>query len=94
MSFARYMGKHIGKNIAKNLSSKYSQKLIDHAADELKSASKRAIGRKQQRQMVIWFAIKMLTELKKVSKTSPQNNSETHEEEIHRERYLSPKKTQ
>ena len=45
------MGKNIGKNVSKNLSGKYSQKLLGHAkqsaADAFKTASKRAIPKKQ-----------------------------------------------
>ena len=34
---------------------------------------------------------KFADNIRRVSKTSPQNNSETNEEEILRERYISPK---
>ena len=51
LSFARNMG------ISKNLNSKHSQKLLDHAkqsaTDALKTASKRAIQKKLQKQQVI-----------------------------------------
>ena len=53
LSFARNMG----ENVSKNLSSKYSQKLLDHAkqsaTDALKTASERAIKKKQQKRLVI-----------------------------------------
>ena len=56
LSFAKYMGKNIVKDISKNLSGKYSQKLLDHAkqsaTDAFKTASKRAIQKKQN-QLVI-----------------------------------------
>ena len=46
------MGKNIGKNVSKNLSGKYIQKLLGHAkqsaADAFKTASKRAIQKKQK----------------------------------------------
>ena len=46
------MGKNIGKNVSKNLSGKYSQKLLGHAkqsaVDAFKTASKRAIQKKQK----------------------------------------------
>ena len=54
------MGKNIGKNISENLSRKYSQKLLDHtkqsATDVFKTASKRVIHEKKQKQLVISFA--------------------------------------
>ena len=54
--FAKNIGRKIGKNKSKTLSSKYNQKLIDHAkqsaTDALKTASKRAIQKKQN-QLVI-----------------------------------------
>ena len=34
---------------------------------------------------------KFVDKIRRISKTSPQNNSETNEEEILRERYISPK---
>ena len=49
------MGKNIDKSIRKNLRGKNSQRLLDHAkqsADVFKTASKRAI-QKKQRQLVI-----------------------------------------
>ena len=53
LSFARNMGKKIGKILIINSQSD---------TDPLKSFSKRAI-KKQQKQLVIWLAIKFLTEL-------------------------------
>ena len=56
LSFAKNMTKNIGKNISKNLSGKYSQKRLDHAKqsaiDAFKTASKRAV-QKKQKQLVI-----------------------------------------
>ena len=56
LSIARNMGRNICKNTSKNLSNKYSQKLLYHtkqsATDALKTASKRAI-QKKQKQLVI-----------------------------------------
>ena len=47
----------LGKNKSKNLNDKYSQKSLDYvkqsATDVLKNASKRAIQKKNQKQMVI-----------------------------------------
>ena len=52
-------------NISKNLSSKYSQKLLGHAKqsamDALKTASKKQF-KKQQKQLVIWLVMKLLTQ--------------------------------
>ena len=45
-------------NIGKNLSSKYSQKLLDHAKQ---TASKKQF-KKQQKQLVIWLVMKLLTQ--------------------------------
>ena len=78
LSIAKNMSRNIGKNISKNLSSKYTQKLLDpakqSATDALKTASK--IGNK------------IADKITRVSKTSPQNNSKTNEEEILRERFI------
>ena len=40
MSFLKNIGKNIGKISSKNLCSNYNEKLLDHAKDELKTASK------------------------------------------------------
>ena len=42
--------------------------------------------------MVIWLEIKLLIKLQESQKNSPQNNSKTNEEEILRERYISPER--
>ena len=46
--------------------------------------------KKHQKQLVIWLEIKLLTKLQE----PPKNNSETNEEEIIRERYISPEQRQ
>ena len=46
--------------------------------------------KKHQKQLLIWLEIKLLTKLQE----SPKNNSETNEEEILRERYISPEQRQ
>ena len=54
------------------------------------------IAEEQQKKLVIYMQIKLLIELK-VSKVSPQNNSEEnieHDTEIYRERYISPEQRQ
>ena len=54
--------------------------------------------RKQQKQLVIWLVIKLLTKVTKVSKNSQQNNSETvtnqNVKEIPKKRYISPEERQ
>ena len=93
LSFAKRMGRNIGKYISKNVSSKYSQKLLDHAkqsaTDALKTASERAI-----KKTGVLIGNKIANKFTRVSKTLPQNNSETNEEEILTERYISPEKRQ
>ena len=102
MSFAKNRVKIIGKNISKNLSSKCSQKRLDHAkqsaTDTLKTASKRAIGKKKKtaEATTCLTGNKIADRISKISKNSPKNNSETNEEEeeIVRERYISPEQRQ
>ena len=80
------------KIISKNLSSKYSQKLLNHAKQyNLKSASTRAI---QKTAEATGDLIGKITadKISRVQNTLPQNNSETNEEEIHRETYISTEK--
>ena len=96
--FARYTEKNIiVKNISKNLNSKYSQKLLDHpkqsATDVLKTASKRVIQKSVEGTGDLIENI-IADRITKFSKTSPQNNLETSEEEILRERHMSPEKRQ
>ena len=89
------MGKNIGKNISKNLNSKYSQILLDHAkqsaAGVLKTVSKRTIHNTTEATDDL-IGNKIADKITRVSKTSPQNNSETSEKEIIKERYMSPEK--
>ena len=93
LSFAKNMGRRISKNV----SSKYSQKLLDHtkqsATDALKTASKKVIQKTEEATGDL-IRNKIADRITKVSKTSPQNNSETNEEEILRERYISPEQKQ
>ena len=85
--------KMLVKNISKSLSSKCSPKLLDHAkqyaTDARTTASKRAI-QKTAKATVDLIGNKIVDRITKLSKTSPQNNSETNEKEILRERYISP----
>ena len=56
LSFARNIGTHAAK-AAENMGNKYSQKLVDtakkSATDAIKTASKRAIQKKQLKQLEI-----------------------------------------
>ena len=104
------MSRNIGKNINKTLIGKYSQELIDpakqSATDAFKTPSKIKIPKKLEATgdligNKIAVAKSYDGKITKVSKTSPQINSETvaNEEEnigldreIPRERYISPEK--
>ena len=76
------MGKNIDKRTSKNVSSEYSQKLFDHAkqsaTDALKTASKRKIQKPAEATGDL-IGNKIADEISRVSKTSPQNNSETNQ---------------
>ena len=101
LSFVRNMGKNIGKNISKNLSGKFSWKLLDHAkkyaTDPLKTYSKRFIQKTAEATGDL-ICNKIANRVTKVSRSSPQNNSETitneHDKEITKERYISPEERQ
>ena len=94
------MGKNVGKNISKNLSGKYSQKLLDHAkqsgTDVLKTTSKNS----KETTKVTGYLVgnKIAIRITKISRSSPQNNSETitneHEKEIPKAKYRSPEERQ
>ena len=91
LSFSRNMDRNIGKNISKNESIEYSQKLLDHAkqpaTDAIKTASKRAIQKTAEASEDL-IGNKTADRITKVSNTSSENNSETNEEEIIRERFI------
>ena len=94
LSFAKNMGKNIGKNISKNLSSKYRQKCFfdyakQSATDALKTSSEKVIQRTAEETGDL-IGNKIADKITRVSKTSPKNNSETNEEEMLREKYISP----
>ena len=101
LSFAENMGKNSGKIISKSLSSKCSQKFLDHAkqsaTDALKTTSKRAI-QKTAEAIGDLIGNKIADRITKVSRSSPQNNSETianeHNKQIPKERYISPEERQ
>ena len=96
------MGKNIDKNVSENLSRKYSQKLLDHAkkssTDMFKTISKRSIQKTVREATVHSFDNKIANKIRKVSKNSQQNNSETvtneHDKEIPKQRYISPEERQ
>ena len=89
----RNMSKNVHKKMNKNLSSKYSQKRLDHAnksaTDTLKSASKKVIQKTEKASSDL-IGNKIADKITRASKTSPKNNLETNEEEMLRERYISP----
>ena len=93
LSLAKNMGKSIGKNISKILNSKSSQKLLEHAkkssTDALKTSAKRLI-QKTAEEAGDLVGNRIADKTARDSNTSPQNNSETNEEEILREKYVYP----
>ena len=99
LSFARNIGTHAAE-VAKNMSDKYSQKLVDTAkksvADAIKTASKRAIQKTAE-------ATGDLTGNKIADKITVKPSKKSHNEEIQsnevnneipKERYISPKERQ
>ena len=97
LPFAKNMDGHTGKNLSKLFSSKYSQKLLDHTkqstTDALKTSSKRAIQKTAETTANV-IGNKIADKITRVSKTSLQNNSETNEEKMLREKYVSPETRQ
>ena len=77
----------------KTLSGKYGQKLLDHAkksaADSIKTVSKRACQKTAEATGNI-IGNKIADKITIISNTSPKYNSETNEEKILREKYISP----
>ena len=69
------MGKNIDKNISKSFSGKHSQKFLDHAKNlqemHLKLLQKESF-KKQQKQLVISFVIKLLIGSQNPPKKSSQ----------------------
>ena len=97
LSFAENMSGSIGKNLSRNLAGNIVKKLIDHAkqsaTNALKTASKKAI-QKVAAAAGDLIGNKTADRITEVSKTLPHNNSETNEEEIFREIYISPEQKQ
>ena len=95
------MDKNIGRNISKNLSNEYSQKRLDHAKQSAtyppKTTSKKVI-KKVAEETGGLICNKTANRITKVSRSSPQNNSEAftneHDKEIPKERYRTPEKRQ
>ena len=77
--------------LLKILTSKYSQKIIDHAkqsaTDAIETASKRATQKTAEATDDL-IGNNIADKITRVSKTSPNNNSETNEEEILRGRFV------
>ena len=85
------------KNIDKNITNKYSQKLIDSAkksaTDALKTASKRAIPKTAEATGVL-IGNKIADKIISVSKKSKELPSNETNNEIPKERYISPQERQ
>ena len=87
---------NIGKNISKILKGKHSQKLLGHAKeftrDAPKTYSKRVIQKTAEATSDL-IGSKIADRITKVSRSSPQNTSETianeHDKEMPKERYSS-----
>ena len=79
------MRKNIGSNTNKNLNGKYSQNVLDHAKETatvaLQTTSKRAIQRTAEPTGDL-TCNEIANEITKISKTSPQNDSETNANEL------------
>ena len=74
--------KNIGKNISKSLNSKYIQKLLDHAKKQFKTnafeTSSKGIIQKTAEATDVLIRNKTANKIIRVSKTSPENSSETN----------------
>ena len=92
-SFARNIGTHAAK-VAKSMSNKYSQKLVDtakkSATDAIKTASKRAIQKTAEATGDL-VGNKIADKITSASKKSQPNEVNN---EIPKERYISPKERQ
>ena len=97
------MGKDNGKKISKKLSGKHSQKRLDYAkqsaTDWLRTTSKRVIQKTAEVTCDL-IGNRNADRITKVSKTSPENNSETvtnehdKDKEIPKERSISSEERQ
>ena len=98
LSFARNIGTHAA-NVAKNMSNKYSQKLVDtakkYATDAIKTASKRAIQKTAEATGDL-VGNKIADKITSASKKSRNEEIKSNQvnNEIPKERYISPKERQ
>ena len=98
LSFARNIGTHPTK-VAKNMTNKYDQKLADtakkSATDAIKTASKRAIQKTAEatRDLVGNKIADKITSASKKSRNEEIQSNEVNNE-IPKERYISPKEIQ
>ena len=98
LSFARNIGTHAAE-AAKSMSNKYSQKLVDtakkSATDAIKTASKRAIQKTAETAGDL-IGNKIADNITSASKKSPNEEIQSNEvnNEIPKERYISPKERQ
>ena len=98
LSFARNIGTHPTK-VAKNMTNKYGQKLADtakkSATDAIKTASKRAIQKTAEatRDLVGNKIADKITSASKKSRNEEIQSNEV-DNEIPKERYISPKEIQ
>ena len=102
LSFARNIGTHASK-VAKNMSNKYGQKLVDmarkSATDAITTASKKAVQKTAEATRDLIgnkIADKITSKSKKSFKKLRDEELSTTEvnNEIQKERYISPKKRQ
>ena len=98
LSFSRNIGTHAAK-VAKNMSNKYGQKLADtakkSATDAIKTASKRAIQKTAEATGDL-ADNKIADKITSASKKSRNEEIQSNEvnNEIPKERYISPKERQ
>ena len=98
LSFAKNIGTHAGK-VGKNVSNKYSKKLVDtakiSATDAIKTASKRAIEKTAEAAGDL-VGNKIADKITSTSKKSCIEEIQSNEvnNEISKERYISPKERQ
>ena len=98
LSFARNIGTHVTK-VAKSMSNKYSQKLVDtakkSATDAIKTASKRAVQKTAEATGDL-VGNKIADKITSASKKSHNEEIQSNEvnNEIPKERYISPKERQ
>ena len=88
--------KNIGANISKKLKEKYSLRLLDHAKKSVAHAIKNSSEKNNSKKPEVTgdsIANKIADKITKVSKSSPQNDSES-ETEIPKESHIFPEEKQ